>query len=150
MQRIVRLGMALIAVATLSACVAFPGRHGGVRVGVVLPVPVIRIPIPGPSYDPPPQPMPAPPPAQPQSYPSYPGNGGYPSNGYPSAGQPPAHGHYGVVRGVEAYGAYGRGTGLRVAVQMDSGAMRAFDVPQGYEWRVGDRVRVEGHQLFRG
>lgn len=37
----------------------------------------------------------------------------------------------------------------RVTVQMDNGGPRAYDVPATGELRVGDRVRVQGGQLFR-
>jgi len=37
----------------------------------------------------------------------------------------------------------------RVTVQMDNGSLRAYDVPATGELRIGDRVRVQGGQLFR-
>ena len=37
----------------------------------------------------------------------------------------------------------------RVTVQMDNGGLRAYDVPASGELRIGDRVRVQGGQLFR-
>jgi outer membrane lipoprotein SlyB len=37
----------------------------------------------------------------------------------------------------------------RVTVQLDNGGMRAYDLPATGELRIGDRVRVQGGQLFR-
>ena len=37
----------------------------------------------------------------------------------------------------------------RVSVQLDNGAMRAYEVPSFGELRTGDRVRIENNQLYR-
>ena len=46
-----------------------------------------------------------------------------------------------------------RNTGVnetyRVSIQLDNGAMRAYDVPSYGELRIGDRVKIENGQLFR-
>ena len=39
--------------------------------------------------------------------------------------------------------------GVRVNVQFDQGGVRSFDFKSSRELRVGDRVRVEGNQLYR-
>lgn len=39
--------------------------------------------------------------------------------------------------------------GVRVNVQLDQGGMRSFDFKSAGELRVGDRVRIEGNQLYR-
>ena len=39
--------------------------------------------------------------------------------------------------------------GVRVNVQLDQGGVRAFDFQSIGELRVGDRVRIEGSQLYR-
>jgi len=39
--------------------------------------------------------------------------------------------------------------GVRVQVQLDRGGARAFDFKSVGDLRVGDRVRIEGNQLFR-
>ena len=39
--------------------------------------------------------------------------------------------------------------GVRINVQLDQGGVRSFDVGNAGELRVGDRVRIEGNQLFR-
>lgn len=39
--------------------------------------------------------------------------------------------------------------GVRVNVQLDHGGMRSFEFKSGGELRVGDRVRIEGNQLYR-
>ena len=39
--------------------------------------------------------------------------------------------------------------GVRVHVQLDQGGARAFDFKSLGDLRVGDRVRIEGNQLFR-
>lgn len=38
---------------------------------------------------------------------------------------------------------------VRVTVQLDHGGTRAFEFKSAGELRVGDRVRIEGNQLFR-
>ena len=43
----------------------------------------------------------------------------------------------------------GRRDGVRVTVQLDSGAQRSFDYSHAGDIRIGDRVRVEGNQLLR-
>ena len=43
----------------------------------------------------------------------------------------------------------GVGQAYRVTVQVDNGGMRAYDVPATGDLRIGDRVRVQGGQLFR-
>ncbi len=147
MNRWFRLGVALVAVASQTACVLYPGRHGRVRVGVALPVPVIRVSIPGP-----PHPVPAPyesqpPQHQPQHHPQPPHR---PDGGYPSAGHAPSSMQFGVVRSIEgSQVGHGRQSSLRVVVELDSRAVRVFDVAHGSGWRVGDRVRVDGAQLLR-
>lgn len=40
--------------------------------------------------------------------------------------------------------------GVRINVQLDQGGVRSFDYGNAGELRVGDRVRIEGNQLFRG
>jgi len=39
--------------------------------------------------------------------------------------------------------------GVRVNVQLDQGGVRSFEFGNAGELRVGDRVRIEGNQLFR-
>lgn len=39
--------------------------------------------------------------------------------------------------------------GVRVNVQLDQGGVRSFDFKSSGELRVGDRVRIEGNQLYR-
>ena len=39
--------------------------------------------------------------------------------------------------------------GVRVNVQLDQGGLRSFDFRSAGELRVGDRVRIEGNQVFR-
>jgi len=39
--------------------------------------------------------------------------------------------------------------GVRVNVQLDQGGVRSFEFKTAGELRVGDRVRVEGNQLYR-
>ena len=39
--------------------------------------------------------------------------------------------------------------GVRVNVHLDQGGQRSFDYRSAAELRVGDRVRIEGHQLYR-
>lgn len=39
--------------------------------------------------------------------------------------------------------------GVRVNVQLDQGGLRSFDFQSIGELRVGDRVRIEGNQLYR-
>ncbi len=39
--------------------------------------------------------------------------------------------------------------GVRVNVQLEQGGMRSFDYRNTIDLRVGDRVRIEGNQLFR-
>ena len=39
--------------------------------------------------------------------------------------------------------------GVRVNVQVDQGGVRAFDFKSIGELRVGDRVRIDGNQLYR-
>lgn len=39
--------------------------------------------------------------------------------------------------------------GVRVNVQLDHGGMRSFEFRGAADLRVGDRVRIEGNQLFR-
>lgn len=39
--------------------------------------------------------------------------------------------------------------GVRVNVQIDRGGMRSFEFKSAGELRVGDRVRIEGNQLYR-
>jgi outer membrane lipoprotein SlyB len=39
--------------------------------------------------------------------------------------------------------------GVRVNVQLDHGGVRSFEFKSGGELRVGDRVRIEGNQLYR-
>ena len=39
--------------------------------------------------------------------------------------------------------------GVRVNVQLEQGGVRTFDFKSSGELRVGDRVRIEGNQLFR-
>ena len=38
---------------------------------------------------------------------------------------------------------------VRVTVQLDHGGLRSFDYKSVSDLRVGDRVRIEGHQLYR-
>lgn len=40
-------------------------------------------------------------------------------------------------------------SGVRIGVTLDSGALRHFDYKSAGELRVGDRVRIEGDQLYR-
>jgi outer membrane lipoprotein SlyB len=40
--------------------------------------------------------------------------------------------------------------GVRINVQLDRGGVRSFDFGSAGDLRVGDRVRIEGNQLFRG
>lgn len=40
-------------------------------------------------------------------------------------------------------------TGVRIGVTLDNGALRHFDYKTAGELRVGDRVRIEGEQLYR-
>lgn len=40
-------------------------------------------------------------------------------------------------------------SGVRVNVQLDHGGVRSFDYKSIGELRVGDRVRIEGNQLYR-
>ena len=39
--------------------------------------------------------------------------------------------------------------GVRVNVQLDQGGLRSFEFKSIGELRVGDRVRIEGNQLYR-
>lgn len=39
--------------------------------------------------------------------------------------------------------------GVRVTIQLDQGAVRSFDYQSIGELRVGDRVRVDGNQVYR-
>lgn len=156
---IVRLSAAIALVGTAlvaSGCALYATPHGRVRVGVhiPLPVPVIRVPVyTGGHHAPHHSPAPAPAPYPSSSYPSTPHpSPAYPSSGhahgYPSAG----HGTYalgGVIRSVESLGPRGYDAGVRVSVLMDDQSMRSFNVPLA-DWRVGDRVRVEGARLVRG
>lgn len=152
------LGVGAVACLSLvaSGCALYATPHGRVRVGVSvpLPVPVIRVPVYGASHPvPAPAPAPAPQAYPPSSYPapshppaSYPpsGHGGaYPSAGYVS------HAQAGVVRSVESLGPRGHDNGLRVTVMLDDQSLRSFHVPWS-DWRVGDRVRVDGGRLLRG
>ena len=41
------------------------------------------------------------------------------------------------------------GQGVRVNVQLEQGGVRSFDFQSINELRVGDRVRIEGSQLYR-
>lgn len=41
------------------------------------------------------------------------------------------------------------GESYRVSVQLDNGALRAYDTPSYGELRIGDRVRIENGQLTR-
>ena len=41
------------------------------------------------------------------------------------------------------------GESYRVSVQLDNGSMRAYDVANYGELRIGDRVRIENGQLYR-
>ena len=41
------------------------------------------------------------------------------------------------------------GESYRVSVQLDNGAMRAYDMTSYGELRIGDRVRVENGQVYR-
>ena len=41
------------------------------------------------------------------------------------------------------------GQGVRVNVQLDQGGVRSFDFQSISELRVGDRVRIDGNQLYR-
>ncbi|WP_088282843.1 glycine zipper 2TM domain-containing protein [Ideonella sp. A 288] len=43
----------------------------------------------------------------------------------------------------------GQRAGVRISVQLDGGGQRSFDYAQAGDLRVGDRVRVEGHQIAR-
>ena len=40
-------------------------------------------------------------------------------------------------------------SGYRVMIQTDGGAMRAFEVPNGGELRLGDRVRIENGVIYK-
>jgi outer membrane lipoprotein SlyB len=40
-------------------------------------------------------------------------------------------------------------SGVRIGVTLDNGALRHFDYKSAGELRVGDRVRIEGEQLYR-
>jgi outer membrane lipoprotein SlyB len=40
-------------------------------------------------------------------------------------------------------------SGVRIAVTLDSGALRNFDYKSPGNLRVGDRVRIEGEQIYR-
>lgn len=40
-------------------------------------------------------------------------------------------------------------SGVRVVVQLDRGGTRSFDFKGAGDLRVGDRVRIEGNQLYR-
>lgn len=142
------VGTALIA----SGCALYASPHGRVRVGVhvPLPVPVIRVPVyTGGHHSPHQAPAPYPSssyPSTPHPAPAYPSGGG--AHGYPSAG----HGAYvvgGVIRSVESLGPRGYDVGVRVTVLMDDHSTRSFNMPLA-DWRVGERVRVEGARLVRG
>ncbi len=144
------IGLALLA---MSACVLVPGRHGRLRVGVALPVPVIRVHIPGPAHAPLPQhhgghgpQHDGYPPPQPHAPAPYPGRV---DPGYPTAGHAPDAMPFGTVRSVESVaGGYGRSAGMRLVVDLDSREVRAFDMPYGGRWRVGDRVRIDGNHVY--
>jgi outer membrane lipoprotein SlyB len=41
------------------------------------------------------------------------------------------------------------GTGVRISVALDDGSVRRFDFREPGGLRIGDRVRVEGNQLYR-
>ena len=41
------------------------------------------------------------------------------------------------------------GNGVRVNVQLEQGGLRSFDFRSVGDLRVGDRVRIEGNQLYR-
>jgi outer membrane lipoprotein SlyB len=43
----------------------------------------------------------------------------------------------------------GRRRGVRVSVQLDGGGTRSFDFGSAGDLRVGDRVRIDGRQLYR-
>ena len=40
-------------------------------------------------------------------------------------------------------------SGVRIGVTLDDGSLRRFDFKEPGSLRVGDRVRIEGHQLYR-
>ncbi len=150
MLRWIRWGAALMVVVSMTACVLVPGRHGRLRVGVALPVPVIRVQIPGPVYTHAPAPYhhdhgTRPHDSGPSAPPASRGERGYPTAGYGHEGV-----DYGVVRSVESIGAgHARGGATRLVVDMDGRGLRAFDTSPDHHWRVGDRVRVERNQVFR-
>ncbi len=55
-----------------------------------------------------------------------------------------------IGNAVERNSAVGQGTGVyRVTVRMENGAMQSFDYQQEPNVRPGDRVRVDGNQLYR-
>jgi outer membrane lipoprotein SlyB len=41
------------------------------------------------------------------------------------------------------------GSGVRISVTLDDGSVRRFDFRESGGLRIGDRVRVEGNQLYR-
>jgi hypothetical protein len=153
-----RLAAVLGVVLVVQGCAvrAGPGRLR-VAIPVPIPMPVIRVPV----YTEPavvvaPSPVVVAPAAPPHASPEAPmptAQGGYPSAGptTPAAGANlPTAGasSLGVVRSIEGLGSPGRESVLRVTVLMDNQTLRRFDVPHS-DWRVGQRVRIEGDRLVR-
>lgn len=55
-----------------------------------------------------------------------------------------------IGNAIERNSAAGRGADVyRVSVRLDNGATQSFDYQQAPNVRIGDRVRVDGNQLYR-